>query len=596
MTTNITNKSQTSTSSSLSQSTTPASISTGFTDKESQIKFSDINTKVSFKPTDDDAIDGQHFEFWAKRTKQWDPKDVTTTKIDKLINDYTKAGEKRKTRALHFIARKSLEVARFFSSGAKEITENITTGLKNYNNRRTQKYLEEYNFADDEDPKKSEITQIREKMQNCWQEYGKGKKIDIKDVVSMRIKTSLKDGKPDFTKECVFYVVVKEKNDDGSYKENAKGEIKTKIIVLHEGILDSEDITDCIVLSLNVLDWTNPDKWTFKAKIIKQDDPKAKTDSIQKTSTPDVPKQKKLYNTCYLHAAKALIDATKTKDGQAVEFAKPKEEREREAIEFAKEALKKDKAGHDIVDLDLEQDPHEVISRSSCFDSKKEEFQTKTEQFYKAPHLGGMYNDLMSTGAITTANTTILDVEVKPSLQESLDKFCQETDLAKLPESRDANGAHKITKKETLYTKKPPFLMLKVQRFNSYPALDENGNQKCDENGTPLPPETTKDNTLISVPEKLKLQKGSHLSADVLYDEVDFSLKGFIYHLGETTKSGHYITYIEKDDGKWYKFNSLDDNSNYGSEVTEAEEKDFDDRKKLAYMYLYTDPIATVVN
>lgn len=218
-----------------------------------------------------------------------------------------------------------------------------------------------------------------------------------------------------------------------------------------------------------------------------------------------------------------------------------------------------------------EEDVHEKLLDSDLI-KNPEDFPTRKLKYYNNPsRLSFLLHPYKLIGKPEESPEPIpsLSITDKKDLQDSLDKHHLNTDAEKCGTLKDASDEDRqITKEHTVYTKKPPYLILHVKRFN-------NSSKKI--------------STPITAPDKLELKADMNISKEAAGDRssIKYPLKGFIYHQGDSVHSGHYITYMIDHDGNWRKYNNLDKDS-YGT-IVEKSDEELSDRKKRAYLYLYKD-------
>ncbi|KAI7697433.1 Ubiquitin carboxyl-terminal hydrolase 48 [Sarcoptes scabiei] len=126
--------------------------------------------------------------------------------------------------------------------------------------------------------------------------------------------------------------------------------------------------------------------------------------------------------------------------------------------------------------------------------------------------------------------------------------------------------------------KLPPFLNLQLMRFESANGLNK------------------KINSFLKFPDKLNMKK--FLKSDITDEDIIYHLYAVVIHEGQTANSGHYITYIKKNNF-WFKFNDenveklkdislkMDNDSEFDGKKNQCE-KGFH-RSKNAYILVYRD-------
>nr|NGX64123.1 hypothetical protein [Candidatus Anoxychlamydiales bacterium] len=413
-------------------------------------------------------------------------------------------------------------------------------------------------------------------LDHYLQEYNKDKKLDYEkidkeDVVAKYIHHyPKKDGTLNYKRQFSFRIVYRKKGKNG-YILDKNGNYTYDLKYLFQGKIDEVvDYDHPLLEALGVFknfqylpDESGSNK-TLRAtyqtgikyletKNLNTKNISHETEKDKKTVTPD-----KLI--CSYHAALNLLKDKKE------EFDMTKDAMDSKAMELKQKV----KLG------DGEQDVHEVLTKSDLIDTA----QFAVERTYTLQ--ADPTKDLAKEEIKETANIPLplpvlaLGDTKENNIQQMFNKHLENSD--KLPtDFKDKNGnVRSIEKEEIRYVGKPSSLVLGIERYKR-------------ENPTA---ETTKITTGITDVDSVTIAKKHIKNAT---EDTKYSLKGFIFHVGATPNSGHYITYAQNPDGKWVIFDNIKTDANgnfvdYGR-VIDTNDTDFDDRKKAAYVYLYEEEL-----
>jgi len=559
--------------------------SLGLTREATSGGFTREATSVGFIPATEDGfrIDGKKFNVSAKRTHTYETGEVTHENVDWALNPISIA-EKR-----HWALRYSVGLPAKILKGAwfvgKTGAMHANTYRKNRSNRKTQEN-QDHLCLESEDKKK-----LYEAAKKCWEKYKEKHKLDISDVMDIKILHVIKeDGTADFTKEVCFKILTKKRDKKGKVETYPDGSAKYEWKIIFLGYIDAEDGDDCFYGVGNAIQWGEKKRVTREeyAKAIKEGkDPLATEQTEEEASAEATPRAARSARTssgssprsgevdpliCFAHAANVLRDATGTLTHQTREFGKARDIRDQDATRLRRETFPR--VG--------QQDAQEAILLSGMID-RPERFETSATQYYRPD---GPRGAEVSTGAANVQPDPVPIVEITGghSLQDSFDHYCEDRYHDRLPMVADPRGGARpqvqITRQTRIYQKNPPFLMVTVNRT-----------RRTASGGTePI-------RTPIAVEDRLLLRSPRHIrdSAIAGAGETHLDLKGFISHDLGSADGGHYIAYVKRQidnpvgAGKimqWYKYDNLGD---YGVPVG-ADDREFDERKRRAYVYLYKNP------
>jgi len=561
-------------------------------------------SSMTFEPVViDDKIDGKSFNTWGARVKLKESEEVKQDWCSSTINENSWPITKELIKARSWIYKKltpdknssTLEKTwcytlgcltlahpiKWASKGTDWAWKNSTSHVVNFHRRRWgfHNNLEFVGLTEEESKK------VNEMLKHFWAEYKDKVDFSIKDVTSMYFKVPLKDGKPDLHGKFTFIAEVKQKEKDGKYKKDKTGNFVTKRKEIVRGHFSDNDEKDeckdfllCIGKAVDFSSFPSriPTYSKEKFETLKGVIPFFDPDHSEKLteSKPEMNKKSSKADPliCFAHTAKVLTDATKTPQEQEKEFAKSKEQRDKEATKLRKECFDKIE----------QQDVHEALIRSDLLGDLSRFSATTTH-----------YIGQDSIGKQDEHPYPIPLIEIPPdnSLLTALNTHFDCTDKDKLPKWKDdredssTKGQElQITRKQTLYQNKPPFLMIAVKRFDT--VIDQDtGKLQLTEQGRALTQTIT---TPLVVPEALEL---NHIQDQSL---TKYYIKGFIHHPLDSTEHGHYITYIQRlvpnpngsgNIKKWFKYDNLKD---FGIEIPDSDTY-LQQRKQKAYIYLYKD-------
>lgn len=289
-----------------------------FPEDGSTISFTDTSETTSFKPTPttEGKIDGEKFDvsltiptpfsLRANPLEKYTPNEPDTSKSSKFSAFFSKS---------YYYAKKGLVGTGHATKaldGVRKLREFVYTNLA-------------YGLLDEKEKKV-----LMEKFNKAWDEYSKEKGLDIKDVISLKMKIPLKkDGKPDFEKQISFQVTIVKRGEDGEpilidpkckkrsnggeneeigkYKKfikyKGKGRFQTETITLFEG--KNYECNDCLkFVATAVENWTCvglEKRKTYKTfeelqKLVEEKGSVKKTQNTEETSETPL-----TINNCWLH-------------------------------------------------------------------------------------------------------------------------------------------------------------------------------------------------------------------------------------------------------------------------------------------------------
>ncbi|NGX33912.1 MAG: hypothetical protein K1060chlam1_00254 [Candidatus Anoxychlamydiales bacterium] len=275
----------------------------------SRISFTDTSETTRLKPipSSEGKIDGEKFDisliiptpfsFTPNPLEKYTPKIPDTSKSSKFSAFFSKS--------YYHMKKGLIETGHLvkIKDGARKLRELVYTNLS-------------YGLLDEKEKKV-----LIEKFNKAWEEYKEEKGLDIKDIISLKMKIPLKkDGKPDFEKQISFQVTIVKRGEDGKpiltekktgeeigkYKKFSKykgqGFFETETITLFDG--QNYEWVDCLKFAATAVEsWTMvglEKRKTYKTFEELRNLEKEHVEKTQKTEKPpETPTSGK--NNCWLH-------------------------------------------------------------------------------------------------------------------------------------------------------------------------------------------------------------------------------------------------------------------------------------------------------
>nr|NGX36630.1 hypothetical protein [Candidatus Anoxychlamydiales bacterium] len=391
---------------------TPKS-SASLSDIHGKTRITDTHRVTKFDPAIKIKIGGKNFSITFKRPRVKTPVEYSAPKY---VNDPDSFS------GTDTIAK--LPGGKKFLSGYSKTghwlrKNQATRGIYNTANRK-------FGFTDDyHELSEEEEEKISQKMDEAWTKYSKEYvkknkvKLDIDDVLGLRLEMNTKEKEFDFDKPFYFYIFVKKRDKEGNILKYKDGDFKFEIIHLHSGKVAKGDV---LGLAATAIDLTIDRKiyQTFEKYFEARDIGfKEVSDIEEDTSEEGIDK-----NICYLHSMLNFAKGLKSKEEQKTEFNKPKSDMDRDAMAL------KDKMG--IAGTD-EEDVHEKLLASGLI-KNPESFSTRKLKYYDNPSwLTCWLNPYELAGMPEESQEPIpsLSITDKKDLQDSLDKHHLNTDATK---------------------------------------------------------------------------------------------------------------------------------------------------------------------
>jgi len=390
---------------------------------------------------------------------------------------------------------------------------------------------------------------------DLWQRYKK-EGLELKDVVSFRLKVPLKGGKPSLTSKYTLSVTVKQKDKNGKYIKDKNGNFKFKKITLVEDTYEDD----------HYVDFTGIDFKTFNEDNRQAFASKQKQHIYLSTKASKSEETYSQRNLCFAHAARNLLDAIKSPKDQEKEFAKNKEDRSAEIAKW------RDKYFKNNTD---QQDAHALLCKCEELQKYNPQFEVTRKRFILNEQ---GKKTLLSPPPKDPKKKIEPPVELIPSLsfpekrdqihflQTLVDDFFTCKDKEKLSTIKRQGKDHQIIEEQIRYNKKPPFLLLQVKRYDNRSKIISEP---------------------LVVEDEITLEKGKHIQQKASSKQkASYTLKGFICHSG-SLRRGHYVAYVKRTiNGKnsWYIYNNL---GSYGVKVDETTEEFKNKRDTEAHLFLY---------
>lgn len=526
----------------------PPPVERAFTDVAASHKFSSTAAEHTFEIAKKPTIAGKPFNITYRRKRAKVPEEYTSNPEDSRI-------------------RRALDITSHWL-GNNDVSRPIYNATNSF-----------FGFGYDYvQISEEEELLIAEKMDKAWGKYKKkykkehGEKLKDDDILGIGLEMDLIDEKPNFEKDFCCYAILVQRDENNEIIRDKKGKIKDRLVYLYQGKPSQNSFLAAIATAVDLSSDPKRNLYkTFEAFLEARErgfEGPTKASSEKKSKEPiEVDK-----NICYLHAVLNFMKGLKSKEKQKKAFAKDKSEMDAAAMRLKEELGIEDSEQEDV---------EEVLRRhlQNCIeDTSRFAIKTSRERSRSSFYIFGSE----STGdpEQSIAPIPFLTLTEKKDLQGLLDDHHLITDRKRLGTWRDksqySKPVYQLTKEHTQYTTKPPFLMLAIKRFK--PTFDEStqkylGREKIDDP--------------IAVSDTLHLTPGVHITHAAAPSQVEYPIKGFIYHEGDPEDGAHIVTYMLDPAGSWRKFDDQDPNS-YGEVVTKTDEgSEFSKRKQRAYVYLF---------